>query len=342
MVRMASNAVKRAKHWLTRLVHIDLSNYLDKARQISGVTGKPVVVHLADMAWCAVRYEAGIYDYHEFEMYLLNAKERATVLTRPRGNNLAQQFNPRELRHLFDDKAEFNTLFHDHIARDWVDLRTASAEEVAAFLAKHDEFMAKPVIGVVGQGIEKLRTADYPDVAALREHLLETGQVLLEEVLVQHPELARLEPNSVNCMRIITFIDKSGKVTVLQRVLKMGTGAVIDNFTTGGLYTTLDEHGRGQFGAFGKQGEIVTEHPTTGVRINGFQVPLWDQFLPFVETLARVEPRLQYIGWDIAVTPERMAVIEGNTVTGVYWMRPSLSGDRQGLLPKYRAVMGFR
>ena len=341
MVRMASNAVKRARHWLTRLVHIDLGNYRDKARQISRITGRPRIAVLADMAWCAVRYEAGIYDYHEFEFYLLDAKERATVLTRPRGNNLVQMFNPIPYRHVFSDKAEFNERFRDFVGREWLDLRVAGPEELAAFLARHETFMAKPVVGVVGKGIDRLRSAEHPDPAALHAELVANGQQLVEEVVVQHPELSRLEPNSVNCLRIITFLRPDGEVVVLQRVLKMGTGAVIDNFTTGGLYTTLDEQGRGQFGAFGKQGEIVREHPVTHVRIDGFQVPLWEQVGPFVDALARVEPRIPYIGWDIAITPDGPVVIEGNYNSGVYWMRPSLSGDKQGLLPKYRAVMGF-
>ncbi len=335
------NAWKRLRHWLTRLLHIDLSNYLGKARQIAGITGRPAALILADMAWCAVRYEAGIYDYHEFELYLLDGKERATVLTRPRGNNLVQRFNPIPYRHFFSDKAEFNALFHDFVGRDWLDLRVAGPDELGAFLARHETFMAKPVVGVVGKGIDKLRSAEHPDPTLLHAELLANHQELVEEVVVQHPDLDRLEPNSVNCLRIITFLKPTGEVVVLQRVLKMGTGAVIDNFTTGGLYTTLDEQGRGQFGAFGKQGEIVTEHPVTHVRIDGFQVPLWDRVGPFVDAIARVEPRIPYVGWDIAITPTGPVVIEGNYNSGVYWMRPSLSGDKQGLLPKYRAAMGF-
>lgn len=336
-----SNLWKRVKHWFTRLFHIDVSNYLDKARQIAGITGRPTAFILADMAWCAVRYEAGIYDYHEFEFYLLNAKERATVLTRPRGNNLVQMFNPIPYRDRFEDKAKFNTIFADHIGREWLDLRVAGPEELAAFTARHAEFMAKPVIGVVGKGIDKLRSAEHPDAVALHAQLVANHQLLVEEVVKQHPDLDRLEPNSLNCLRIITFLKPSGEVVVLQRVLKMGTGAVIDNFTTGGVYTTLDEQGRGQFGAFGKQGEIVFEHPHTHVRIDGFQVPLWEQVGPFVERIARVVPEIPYVGWDIGISPTGPVVIEGNYNSGVYWMRPSLSGDKQGLLPRYREVMGF-
>jgi hypothetical protein len=52
-------------------------------------------------------------------------------------------------------------------------------------------------------------------------------------------------------------------------------------------------------------------------------------------------PALPYIGWDIAITPERPVVIEGNHNTGVFQSKPSVSGIRRGLLPRYRAAMRF-
>jgi hypothetical protein len=60
-----------------------------------------------------------------------------------------------------------------------------------------------------------------------------------------------------------------------------------------------------------------------------------------VDTIAQEVPQIRYVGWDIAVTPEGAAVIEGNYNTGVFQLKPSATGVRQGLLPLYRSVIGF-
>jgi len=58
--------------------------------------------------------------------------------------------------------------------------------------------------------------------------------------------------------------------------------------------------------------------------------------------MARVIPEVPYIGWDIAITPERPIVIEGNYNSGVFQMKPSLSGIKTGLRPRYQEVIGFK
>jgi len=60
-----------------------------------------------------------------------------------------------------------------------------------------------------------------------------------------------------------------------------------------------------------------------------------------VDAVAREVPEIRYVGWDFAVTPMGAAVIEGNYNTGVFQLKPSVTGVREGLLPLYRSVIGF-
>jgi hypothetical protein len=142
-------------------------------------------------------------------------------------------------------------------------------------------------------------------------------------------------------LRIVTYLDDSGLVHTLARVLKMGNGGDVDNFSDGGMYTMLDEHGVAHYPAFDGNGSVFSVHPLSSTTIVGFAVPNWAAVERTVAALAREVPRIRYVGWDIAVTPDGAAVIEGNYNTGVFQLKPTATGVREGLLPVYRAAIGF-
>ncbi|MFR5421847.1 MAG: sugar-transfer associated ATP-grasp domain-containing protein [Oscillospiraceae bacterium] len=87
----------------------------------------------------------------------------------------------------------------------------------------------------------KLRTADWPDAEKLLAYLKEKGLDVLEEPLAQHPDMAKLHPQSVNTMRIVT--DRVGDtVHIAYIVLKIGRGdGFCDNSGQGGVICRVDE-----------------------------------------------------------------------------------------------------
>lgn len=332
---------RRIRYYLKRLRALNGRNMVRMAQQISGESGKPTIFILVDMMWCSVRYEAGYFDYHEFEYHLLNHRQRKTYLTRPQANTLVIKLNQRSHSTTFSDKSKFNRAFGQYLGRDWIDLREADAAALEAFLRKHRTVMAKVTDNVAGYGVEKLQANGITDFAALHAQLMEKRQFLVEEFVVQHPEMSRLAPSSVNTLRVVTYFD-GDKVHLLAHVVKMGNGiADMDNFGQGGMYTVLDEHGHTHYAAFNKAGQKFSIHPVTGVDITDFQVPMFDKVIEVVDAAARVVPQVPYVGWDIAITPTGPAIIEGNYNTGVFQMKPSLTGVKTGLLPRYKEIIGF-
>lgn len=293
------------------------------------------------MLWSSVRHEVAFQDYAEWDFHMLTRHERRTYMTSAKSNHLAQRLNAVQQRPIFTNKLLFNKQFAPYIGREYLDLRTCGVDELGSFTSRHARVVAKIADGLGGQGIDVFATTDLADLEAFRAERLAQRQVLLEQFLSQHSAMMRLNPTSVNTLRIVTYLDEAHVVHTLARVLKIGNGGEVDNFKAGGMYTLLDEQGVVQFPAIDGDDRVFEVHPVSGTPIIGFEVPHWLAVQNLVDTIAQEVPQIRYVGWDIAVTPEGAAVIEGNYNTGVFQLKPSATGVRQGLLPLYRSVIGF-
>ncbi|OJX64930.1 MAG: hexapeptide transferase [Micrococcales bacterium 73-13] len=331
--------MRRVKYYLARLRSLDVANMRRVAREIAARIGRTRLGVLLDMVRCSIRYGAGYLDYEEYEFYLLNARERATFMTSTHFDRIAARYNEPEYRHLLADKAEFNARFDRFLGRDWLDVRTATPEQLADFLRRHPVVMTKQPDSVHGHGVRRRTAQEAGDPAAFREELLASGHILVEEFIAQHPDLAALAPRSVNTLRVITFFDGE-RLHVLCAALKLGHDADVDNFGSGGMYTILDEEGVARYPAFDILARTYAEHPVTGRPIVGFRVPRYEEIIRALDEAARVVPQVRFVGWDVAVLPDGVGIVEGNWNTGGFQMKPSLSGVKTGLMPRFREAIG--
>ncbi|QAV69546.1 hexapeptide transferase [Salinibacterium sp. UTAS2018] len=333
--------MKRIRHYVSRLVSLDVKNMIGVARAISARSSTPTIVIVLDMVWCSLVYQSGYLDYEEFEFNTLSSSQRSTWITSGNANSIVVKYNQRAFRERFYDKPTFNRTFDQWLGRAWLDLRTAGEADFVEFVRNHDPIMVKVVDSMSGAGIEKYSGHELTDARALYRKLLSHRQFLVEAFIEQHAEMSALCPTSVNSLRMITFFDGTN-VHVMEAVLRMGNGADVDNYGRGGMYTVLDEKtGIAPYGAFDKYANTFTVHPQSGTPIVGFQVPLYDEVLRTLDTVGRMIPEIPYVGWDVAISTTGPAIIEGNYNTGVFQMKPSLTGIKTGLLPKFRRVIDF-
>lgn len=332
--------MKRVKYYLARLRSLDTANMRRVAGEIAARTGRSRLAILIDMVRCSIKYGAGYLDYEEYEFYLLTPAERATFMTSTHFDRIAARYNQPAYRHLLADKAEFNALFDRFLGREWLDARTASPEQIAAFLQRHPVVMVKQPDSVHGLGVSRRTAQEAGDPAAFRAELIASGHFLIEEFITQHPDLAALAPRSVNTLRVITFFDGT-TLHVLAAALKLGHDADVDNFGSGGMYTILDEDGVARYPAFDILARTYAEHPATGRPIVGFRVPRYAEIISTLDEAARVVPQVPFVGWDVAVLSDGVAIVEGNWNTGGFQMKPSLTGIKTGLMPRFREVIDF-
>ena len=89
------------------------------------------------------------------------------------------------------------------------------------------------------------------------------------------------------------------------------------NSIGGGVTSYIDtKTGRLCTPAIDRKRQSFKLHPHTGIELIGYQIPHWEDVLEFARKAAFVEPRAHYVGWDIALCPDGLELIEGNIPPG--------------------------
>lgn len=301
-------------------------------------THKLRIYLLFDIVFCSIKYGAGPYDYQEFEFYNLNSKERKTYLTRVKNNAIVRMFNDKEISKKFDDKIEFNKIFNKYLKRDWLYIDN-NYEEFVKFCDGKDDFIAKPVGGSGGEGIELIKV-DTKKLKNIYEYLVSNNKLLVEEKVIQNKNIAKLNSTSVNTFRIVTFFD--GKDThILNVVFKIGNGGVTDNFSSGSMYTFVRD-GKIIVPAIDRDDNIFYEHPISKIKLVGYEIPNYDKAIDLVKKCAKEISEVKYVGWDVAITDKDAVIIEGNCFPGVYQIKPSFVSEKVGLIPTFEKAMKIK
>lgn len=258
---------------------------------------------------------ATFYHFTILHLYRYSYHKRKTFLVARRAQRLQTKYF--DVNATMDDirvlwyKERFDRTFQPFIRREWLYTPDSSPEEIRAFIGRHPVFLAKEPDGSHGAGVALRRREELDTDAFIAE--CRSGRLLLEEYIVQHPAMAALNPTSVNTVRIATA-RYEGRVMPVGACLRVGgAGAHLDNFHSGGCAYPLDIKtgivtGPGMDHA---DNEYLC-HPSTGHIMPGFQVPHWDELLDTVCRAALIPPRIGWIGWDVAILPDGVELIEGN------------------------------
>ena len=261
-------------------------------------------------------------------------------MTRLKNKKFDEATNDPAAAAVFDDKSRFYEAFAPFLKRQFVNLSKASDEEIAAFFDGREYVIAKPNDGECGEGIEKIRTADFESASEFVRYVRnpEKNFGVLEEFIVQHHEMSRLYPDSVNCLRMATLYWNDTPY-VLYAVLKTGNnGKFVDNLENGGFACHMDLATGDVIGpAHTNKRTLAEVHPATGVRFEGFHVPYVQEACELVKEAAKVIPSMRYIGWDVCITEDGPAIIEGNHYAAYDFPQlPDRSQHREGLLSLIR------
>ncbi len=326
------------KYVIKRALNMDYKMFFNKVNSIHKKTGKGRIAIFNDMRKCAIKYGAGYMDYDLFEMYNLTDEQKDTYITRGRNNALIAKYNNPEYNYIFRNKYEFNKRFKKYIKRDFIKVNETPKEEIINFMKKHQEFMAKPITGTCGKGIEKINIKDYASLDNIYDYLTMPGMNFeLEELLIQNKEVSKIYAESINTVRIVTILDDLDIPHIICAYFRIGNGKYVDNFNSGGMVAPVNEiTGEVLDKAIDKNKNLYEIHPSTKNKIKGFKFPDWPKALELVKEATHEVPNVRYIGWDVAFTTKGPVLVEGNEFPGhdIYQL-PEHTPNKIGIWPKF-------
>jgi hypothetical protein len=144
------------------------------------------------------------------------------------------------------------------------------------------------------------------------------GDIIIQKGINQSKIIQQLSNNSINTVRILSFLDKTGKVIIYSRIIRMGVGdKAVDNASSGGITCGIEKEGRLKPKAFDEKGNMYEKHPTTGAVFSDIVLPSLDT----AETLIRYAhikiPHFRLVSWDIAFNEkDEPVLIETNLKDG--------------------------
>ena len=178
---------------------------------------------------------------------------------------------------------------------------------------------------------------------ALFKYLIDNELFLLEEPIKQHDKMNALNPSSVNTCRIVSVMNDKDEVTLMASFIRIGNGkAVVDNFNSGGMTAMIDiESGKIIEDAINKNGEIFSEHPLSRTKINGFEIPYFEEAKKMVIEAAKLSKNVRYVGWEVAITIDGPTLVEGNQYPGhdIYQVAEKLDENSMGVWPKFKKAI---
>ena len=290
-----------------------LGTFLNKLDDVSKKTNKSKFWLFNDFVSSFILTGAGYSDYLNYEFYKRSKQEKKEYVTIKDQDKFYEIVSPSKYKTYFTYKANFLNNFKEYINRDFFYLGTK--EELNAFINKHEYFIYKPVDGLGGHDVKKVYTKDINLDDFFKE--VSEKHILLEEFIIQHPDMSLFTDRSVNTIRVMSF-GYNGHSEILAAMMRIGDGNHdVDNFHQGGMGVIVNtETGEVISDAVDKDNNTYEYHPISKVKFKGFKIPNWDKVKDMVLKAALKNEHIHVVGWDVAVTEDSCTFVEGNRRPG--------------------------
>ena len=240
------------------------------------------------------------------------------------------RLNRFHFRYAYADKGTYDTRFYDinrpctiiknvngYFFDDQHPINEAEAIERCSNLK---EAIIKPTLGGTwGVGVKLIHTTDgiVSDTNQPIKDLFTSYKqsFIVQERLEQHPDLVKLNPTSLNTIRVLSY-HRGNEVIILYAVIRIGRkGQIIDNETAGGMKADIDLlTGRIKGSAMGGPTEARMPKTDAGILTDGYQIPCLDKVLEVIKEMHIRIPYFNLIGWDMSVDKNgKPTLIEWNS-----------------------------
>lgn len=189
----------------------------------------------------------------------------------------------------------------------WYDgnFQPLSQEALAQILTGEPEIVIKKALGSEGgKGVYFVKGSEYGGVIAkIRD------DIVIQRPIRQHADLSRVNPTSVNTIRLISLLSDEG-VKIYSAILRIGVGgARVDNASSGGITCGITPDGQLKQYAYKVSGDRCKQHPDNGLVFEGYQIPSFQRCVQAVPKLHVQIPRFHLVSWDFAIAEDGEPVL---------------------------------
>lgn len=182
------------------------------------------------------------------------------------------------------------------------------------FCKKHNRFIAKENKGACGVGAHIVEVQSETDVREQFDRLLQIGEWIIEELIVQDKRIAVFNASSINTVRFLSF-RHGDNIRQDYPCMRFGRkGCIVDNAGQKGVFVSVDINtGKIISDAFNEHGENYECHPDSGIKFKGFQIPRWDELRSIArESHMSMVENQTYIAFDFALSENGWVMVEAN------------------------------
>ena len=180
-----------------------------------------------------------------------------------------------------------------------------------------------------GRGVRLLDMAagiDRRSNEDLRTVFKKMGQdFIVQERIVPHPAFAALYPQSINTLRVVTYMMQD-RIKTAPIAMRIGQrGSVVDNAHAGGMFIGVSDDGMLLNEAFTESRNRYSAHPDTGTIFEGYRIPCVPEIRKVAIKLHEKIPMFQFVSWDFTVDIDgNIVLIEANLHSQSVWF-PQIS-----------------
>lgn len=255
--------------------------------------------------------------YEEYDVYDFAHKsdaERRTYLTDAERNRLCEKANNCRQQAVVMDKYRTAKLYEDCYKRPFmlVDGKE-DRKRFVKFCIPLGEVVAKPTDECAGRGVRLFRESTPEGWERCFEKLISEKRRFIVEQRIRQDAFTARWSSSVNTVRVNTF-QHNGQVEIFTSFIRTGRkDAFVDNGAQGGLFASIDDNtGVLITDGYDEHGNRYVVHPDSQVPFKGEQMPRWGELRAMATLLALRLPKVVYVGWDLALTPDGWVLMEAN------------------------------
>lgn len=268
---------------------------------------------LHDMIYCLHRWGISFQDYFIYSFIDKKSVYRESFVSDKLRYYYCDILNDSNILPLMTDKYACYQKYERFFKRDVLGCYTeADKKSFSLFTENHERFIFKPLEGHSGHGIKIVSVKDI-NVCDFFMDMISKGAFVVEELIVQGKETALVHPQSVNSLRVMTFV-LGENVHIIGVTWRIGVGgATMDNAGSGGIYASVDpKYGFVQTDAINYKGEHFNLHPDTNIQIVGYKFPKWNEAVSMIYDMAMNIKGTTLVSWDIAYSDKGWVMVEAN------------------------------